>query len=180
MFSTLFSFTQLSIKRPFRVQISNIFISNTSFSSNSLINHQITKMQISQLLLATGLFASSILAAPITSSDWTILDMKRVCNGKNTSCTWTFGIDSGLGTTDCTFIVEASDASHANGGPSTCGAYTVSSGWSGEFDPTNGFTTLSVANEETGQIIWPAYTDEQLADGNVVKPDQSYAPTAFP
>lgn len=137
-------------------------------------------MQISQLLLAAGLFASSIFAAPVTSSDWTIQDMKRVCNGENTSCTWTFGINSGSDTTDCTYIVEANDASHANGGPSTCDTYTVSSGWSGQFDPTNGFTTLSVANDEAGQIIWPAYTDEQLAGGNVVKPDQSYTPTALP
>ncbi|KAJ6137825.1 hypothetical protein N7471_004311 [Penicillium samsonianum] len=137
-------------------------------------------MQISQLLLATGLFASSIFAAPVTSSDWTIQDMKRVCNGENTSCTWTFGINSGSDTTDCTYIVEANDASHANGGPSTCDTYTVSSGWSGQFDPTNGFSTLSVANDEAGQIIWPAYTDEQLAGGNVVKPDQSYTPTALP
>lgn len=156
------------------------FLSQNPIFLYKSINHQIANMQVSQFLLATGLFASSILAAPITSADWTILDMKRVCNGENTSCTWTFGIDSGLDITDCTFIVEATDASHANGGPSTCGAYTVSSGWSGEFDPTNGFTTLSVANEEIGQIIWPAYTDEQLADGNVVKPDQSYPPTAFP
>ncbi|KOS46908.1 hypothetical protein ACN38_g2187 [Penicillium nordicum] len=136
-------------------------------------------MQISQFLLATGLFASSIVAAPITSSDWTIRDMQRVCNDENTSCTWSFGIDSGSDTTGCTYIVEATDASRANGGPSACGAYTISSGWSGQFDPTNGFTTLSVANNEAGQIIWPAYNDEQLADGKVVKPDQGYTPAAL-
>ncbi|KAJ5834455.1 hypothetical protein N7447_000481 [Penicillium robsamsonii] len=137
-------------------------------------------MQISQLLLAAGLFASSIFAAPVANSDWTIREMKRVCNSENTSCTWTFGIDSGSGITDCTYVVEADDASHANGGPSTCGAYSVSSGWSGQFDPTNGFTTFSVVNDETSQQIWPAYADSQLVDGVVVKPDQSYPPTALP
>ncbi|KAK4863386.1 hypothetical protein LT330_002164 [Penicillium expansum] len=136
-------------------------------------------MQISQLLLATSLLASSIFAAPITSSDWTIRDMKRVCNDENTSCTWTFGIDSGSDTTDCTYIVEANDASQADGGPSTCGTYTVTSSWSGQFGPTNGFTTLSVGNDESGQMIWPGYNDEQLEGGNVVKPDKSYTPTTL-
>ena len=136
-------------------------------------------MQISQLLLATGLFASSIFAAPITSSDWIIQDMQRICNDENTSCTWSFGINNGTDTTGCTYIVEATDASQANGGPSTCGAYTVTSNWSGQFGPTKGFTTLSVTNDETRQITWPGYNDEQLADGNVVKPDQSYPPTAL-
>ncbi|OQE47165.1 hypothetical protein PENCOP_c001G01141 [Penicillium coprophilum] len=137
-------------------------------------------MQISQLLLVAGLFAPSIFAAPIASSDWTIREMKRVCNDENTSCTWTFGIDSGPEITDCTYVVEADDASHANGGPSKCEEYSISSGWSGQFDPTNGFTTLSVVNDELRQQIWAGYTDSQLVDGEVVKPDQSYPPTALP
>ncbi|KAJ5959799.1 uncharacterized protein N7479_006949 [Penicillium vulpinum] len=134
-------------------------------------------MQIYQLLLATGLFASSIFAAPVASSDWTVRSMKRVCNDENTSCTWTFGIDPGSEITDCTYVVEADDASHANGGPSPCGKYSISSGWSGQFDPTNGFTTLSIVNNEISQIIWAGYTDEQLEGGNVVEPDQSYPPS---
>ena len=146
-------------------------------------------MQLTQLLLATGLFASSAFAAPADTSaksmmadtpQWTLQNTKRVCNTEDTSCTWTFGIYPGSGdATPCTYIVEGAPASRANGGPATCGEYTVTSGWSGQFGEGNGFTTLSIVNEAR-QIIWPAYTDKQLAGGVVVKPDQSYAPAALP
>ncbi|RMJ26536.1 hypothetical protein PHISP_02583 [Aspergillus sp. HF37] len=129
-----------------------------------------------------------------SSAEWTMEDMKRVCNDADTSCTWTFGIDDGSGsgsapsntttTTPCTYIVEAANgipASRADGGPSQCGEYTITSGWSGQFGEEKGFTTLSVVNDETPrQIIWPAYTDKQLEGGQVVKPDQSYAPATLP
>ncbi|KAJ5160422.1 uncharacterized protein N7482_007426 [Penicillium canariense] len=144
-------------------------------------------MQFSQLLLTALFAAPAVLASPVAGvsmmaagPEWTIENMKRVCNGDNTSCTWTFGINPGSGATACTYVVTANDASEANGGPSTCGAYTITSGWSGQFGPGNGFTTLSVVNDQSRQIIWPAYTDKQLAGGNVVKPDQSYAPAALP
>ena len=146
-------------------------------------------MQLTQLLLATGLFASSAFAAPADTSaksmmadtpQWTLQDTKRVCDTEDTSCTWTFGIYPGAGdATPCTYIVEGAPASRANGGPATCGEYTVTSGWSGQFGEENGFTTLSIVNEAR-QIIWPAYTDKQLAGGVVVKPDQSYAPAPLP
>jgi hypothetical protein len=29
-------------------------------------------------------------------------------------------------------------------------------------------------------VIWAGYTDQQLAGGHVVQPDQSYAPTTLP
>ncbi|CAG7951073.1 unnamed protein product [Penicillium salamii] len=146
-------------------------------------------MQLTQLLLATGLFASSAFAAPAADGksmmaagpQWTIQNAKRVCNTANTSCTWNFGIYPGSGAaTQCTYVVEGKTASHANGGPKNCGGYTVTSGWSGQFGEGNGFTTLSVVNNKARQIIWPAYTDKQLAGGKVVKPDQSYAPAALP
>ncbi|KAJ5486209.1 hypothetical protein N7530_000509 [Penicillium desertorum] len=146
-------------------------------------------MQLTQLLLATGLLASSAFAAPADTSaksmmadcpQWTLQDTKRVCNEEDTSCTWTFGIYPGAGdATPCTYIVEGSPASQANGGPVTCGGYTVTSGWSDQFGAENGFTTLSVVNKAR-QIIWPAYTDKQVAGGAVVKPDQSYSPAALP
>lgn len=114
------------------------------------------------------------------SPQWTLQDTKRVCNDEDTSCTWTFGIYPGAGdATPCTYIVEGSPASQADGGPVTCGGYTVTSGWSDQFGAENGFTTLSVVNEAR-QIIWPAYTDKQVAGGEVVKPDQSYSPAALP
>jgi hypothetical protein len=147
-------------------------------------------MQLTNILLATGLFASSAFAAPAAvegksmmaaGPQWTLQDTKRVCNAADTSCTWTFGIYPGTGkATPCTYVVKGNTASHANGGPVTCGDYTVTSGWSGQFGPDNGFTTLSVVNNKDRQIIWPAYTDKQLANGAVVKPNQSYAPAALP
>lgn len=143
-------------------------------------------MQLTQLLLASGLCASA-LAAPAsaksmmaTGPQWTLQNTKRVCNAEDTSCTWTFGIYPGSGdATACTYVVKGDTASQANGGPSDCEDYTITSGWSGQFGEGNGFTTLSVVNKAR-QIVWPAYTDKQLEEGKVVKPDQSYAPVTLP
>jgi hypothetical protein len=144
-------------------------------------------------IVATLLSATSVLAAPApepaadvvsmmaASPQWTIQSLKRNCNKANTECTWNFGIYPGSGkATSCTYVVKAKGASTANGGPSKCGDYTITSGWSGQFGPGNGFTTLSVVNNKSKRIVWPAYTDKQLASGKVVKPDQSYAPAALP
>ncbi|KAL2822758.1 hypothetical protein BDW59DRAFT_149103 [Aspergillus cavernicola] len=144
------------------------------------------QFSLSQVVLA-ALSCSAALAAPapaksmmVANSEWTIESLKRVCNSADTECTWTFGINPGSGSTDCTYVVEGSPASQASGGPSTCGDYTITSGWSDQFGAENGFTTLSVVNEGTRQIVWPAYNDAQLAGGNVVTPDQSYAPSVLP
>jgi hypothetical protein len=146
-------------------------------------------MQITQILLSTALLATSaVMAAPTAGvsmmaagPQWTIENMKRICNADDTKCTWTFGIEVGTdAATPCTYVVKATNASQANGGPATCGAYTITSGWSGQFGDGNGFTTLSVVNGQTRQIVWPAYTDKQLAGGKVVKPDQAYTPAALP
>ncbi|KAJ5202094.1 uncharacterized protein N7498_006757 [Penicillium cinerascens] len=146
-------------------------------------------MQITQIILSTALLSSSaVMAAPAQGKsmmangpEWTIENMKRVCNAANTECTWTFGIEVGTdAATPCTYVVKATDASQANGGPATCGVYTITSGWSGYFGAGNGFTTMSVVNGNTRQIVWPAYTDKQLAGGDVVKPNQAYAPAALP
>lgn len=146
-------------------------------------------MQFSQLLLATLMAAPAALAAPApvagvsmmaTGSTWTIDNMKRTCNAADTQCTWTFGIDTGSGTaTSCKMVVKATDASEA-AGAATCGIFSVTSGWSGQFGAGNGFTTLSVVDNNSRQIIWPAYTDKQLDTGKVVKPDQSYTPSNLP
>ncbi|CRG82669.1 hypothetical protein PISL3812_00013 [Talaromyces islandicus] len=145
-------------------------------------------MQLTQILVLLAA-SSTTLAAPIgntksmmaASPEWTIKSLKRVCTADNSSCTWTFGIYDGAdASTACTYVVTAPNASEANGGPSDCGVYTVTSGWSGQFGPGNGFTTLSVVDNKKRQIIWPGYTDKQLEGGNVVTPDQSYAPTALP
>ncbi|KAJ9300143.1 hypothetical protein DTO271G3_2260 [Paecilomyces variotii] len=147
-------------------------------------------MQLTHLLLTTISACSAVLAAPApipsksmmsNDSQWTIESLKRICNDADTSCTWTFGIDIGSGTpTACTYVVNGTIASEANGGPSTCGDFTITSGWSDQFGPGNGFTTLSVVDDVTRQIIYPAYTDAQLEGGQVVTPDQSYTPAALP
>lgn len=141
-------------------------------------------MQLSQVLFAT-LLASIASAAPAATSksmmaadsQWTITNMVRNCNSDDTQCTWDFGIDANEATTNCTLVVNGSPASQTNGGPATCGDYTVTSGWSGQFGPGNGFTTLAVVDQKTHQIAWPAYTDKQVENGQVVSPDQSYTPS---
>ena len=78
------------------------------------------------------------------------------------------------------FVTGSPASRQKAGGPGKCGAYTVTSGWSGQFGEGNGFTTLSVVDQAKKLIVWPAYTDKQLAGGKVVKPDQAYAPTKLP
>ncbi|KAF4947627.1 hypothetical protein FSARC_13929 [Fusarium sarcochroum] len=147
-------------------------------------------MKFSLAFVAALLSASSAVAAPAPEAEvasmmaatpqWTIKALKRVCDKPNTTCTWTFGIDAHKGAvTNCKYVVKGAKASQKNGGPSKCGDYTITSGWSGQFGPGQGFTVLSVANKNR-QIIYPGYTDKQVASGKVVKPDQSYAPQALP
>ena len=151
-------------------------------------------MQFTQIFLSTLLAASSVMAAPVAapeaaksmmaaSAQWTVESLKRVCDTENTSCTWTFGVDTGATTQKVSYVVKEDGdvgASNANGGPATFGDFTITSGWSGQFGEGNGFTTLSVVDNNLKQIIYPAYTDKQLADGKVVTPDQSYTPAALP
>jgi len=146
-------------------------------------------MQFATTLLATILSTIALAApapAPETVSmmaavpEWTITAMKRTCNDANTSCTWAFGIDTHLvAATPCTFTVTGSPASRTSTSGQVCGAYTVSSGWSGQFGDGNGFTALSVVDSTNKLIVWPAYTDNQLVSGVVVSPDQSYAPATL-
>lgn len=112
---------------------------------------------------------------------WTIQSLKRPCNKANTQCDWSFSIYPGTGkAVACKYSVKGSKASERSGGPANCGDYTVTSGWSGQFGPGNGFTTLSVVNNKSKKIVFPAYTDKQLAGGKTVKPDQKYTSQALP
>lgn len=140
---------------------------------------------IPAFLSATALAAPTVARAETVSmmaeaTTWTIQSLSRVCNDADTSCTWSFGIYNGNATTPCTEVVTGSPASQTNGGPATCGAYTVTSGWSGQFGAGNGFTTFAVVDYAAGLIVYPAYTDKQVAGGAVVTPDQSYTPQALP
>ena len=149
-------------------------------------------MQFSVATLLTTLLATSALAAPApapevksmaTSTTWTIEGVKRVCDSADTSCAWTFTINAAGAKTAAAFTTKKSGSTPASQAPntgSTSGPYRITSGWSGQFGPGQGFTTLSVVNQSKKQIAWPAYTDKQLAGGKVVKPDQSYPVQALP
>ena len=132
-------------------------------------------------------FAAAAVAAPMSknmmaaTSQWTLQSVQRTCNAADTTCTWTFGINNGAATTPCQFSVSGAPASQTGlAQAATCGAYTVTTGWSGQFGAGQGFTTLSVVDTASKLIVWPAYTDKQLAGGAVVNPDQSYSPAALP
>ncbi|KFH41657.1 hypothetical protein ACRE_076110 [Hapsidospora chrysogenum ATCC 11550] len=151
-------------------------------------------MKFSVTALLTTLLATSALAAPApepatgvksmaTAATWTIENMKRTCNKADTSCAWSFTINAGGAKTACSYNVKKSGKTPASRSPNKgtdCGVYTVTSGWSGQFGEGNGFTTLSVVNNPKRLIAWPAYTDKQLQNGKVVKPNQSYPVQALP
>ncbi|KAI6081661.1 small secreted protein [Hypoxylon rubiginosum] len=144
---------------------------------------QFTNALLATLLSATALAAPTPAAAKSAMADvaqWTIEGLKRVCDGADTSCTWTFTVDTHVGaTTPCSFTVKsgAKPASQTDSAGNVCGAYTVGSGWSDQFGAENGFTTLSVVDYASKLAVWPSYTDKQLAGGAVVTPDLSFAPT---
>lgn len=142
------------------------------------------------MLLAAALTASVIASPAPAPADaksmmanvpqWTIERMVRTCNAADTSCKWSFNIDTHTANpTPCQYTVTGKPASHASTNGVRCGVFTISSGWSGQFGPGNGFTTLSVVDYTKKVIVWPAYTDKQLANGVVVRPDQSYAPVTL-
>ncbi|EKG09800.1 hypothetical protein MPH_13123 [Macrophomina phaseolina MS6] len=146
-------------------------------------------MQFTTLFLGALAAASSAVAAPANleaklmtavASQWTITDFTRTCNQADTSCHISFGINrnDGSAVQKCAYDVTGQPASRTDYNSVACGPYTISSGWSGQFGPDAGFTTLAVTDKK--QIIYPAYTDKQLASGQAVKPDQSYAPQALP
>ncbi|KAI6754565.1 hypothetical protein HG530_012317 [Fusarium avenaceum] len=136
------------------------------------------------LVSASGAVAAPAAADSVSmmaaTPQWTIQSLNRVCDKADTTCTWNFGINTGSGAaTACKYVVKTKGASKANGGPAKCGTFTITSGWSGQFGADAGFTTLSVVSSKK-QIIYPSYTDKQLAGGKVVKPDQKYAPASLP
>jgi hypothetical protein len=134
-----------------------------------------TKMQFTTTVLAAVLSATAMAAPAATlqsrTPQWAIENLSRVCNSSFTFCEWSFGING----TPCTLDVAGTNADEAvAGGPATCGPYTVTSGWSGQFGAGNGFTVLAVKNTGANLISFPSYTDAQLAGGAVV-PTHSWA-----
>jgi hypothetical protein len=133
--------------------------------------------------------ASNALAAPALNTraeavsamakipQWEIQCFTRTCNEKDTSCHVSFAINTQTSApTSCSYTVTGAPASRAPANGITCGPYTVSSGWSGQFGPENGFTTWAVVDQAKRLIAWPAYTDRELVNGEAVTPDKSFSP----
>lgn len=147
-------------------------------------------MQLNTAVLSLLAAAGTSFAAPALDSrgapsvsamaatpQWIIRSFTRTCNAADTSCTVSFGVDTQLApVTNCSYTVTGSPASQTSTNGITCGPYTISSGWSGQFGPGNGFTTWSVVDWSKRLIVWPAYADHELVNGVTVTPDKSYAP----
>ncbi|KAL1882346.1 hypothetical protein VTK73DRAFT_1905 [Phialemonium thermophilum] len=142
-------------------------------------------------LLAAATAATTVFALPSSTSavsmaadgaEWTILSLRRACNANDTLCAWSFAICAN-GTPDtsvvgCNATVVAQGGAPASQSPGrniSCGRYAVTSEWSGQFGPENGFTTLSVVDWQDRLIAWPSYSDRDLEGGKVVVPDRSFA-----
>ncbi|KAG5921542.1 hypothetical protein E4U42_005799 [Claviceps africana] len=150
-------------------------------------------MHFTQTILAALVAATSALGAPAGAEksmmaaempNWTFEGVVRNCDAADNQCTVTFQINPKTsGRTPVSFVTNrngATGASQNNGAAQTFGDYTITSGWSGQFGPGNGFTTFAVADNKNRLITYPSYTDNQLANGKVVTPDQSYTPQALP
>ncbi|KAK4149345.1 hypothetical protein C8A00DRAFT_47022 [Chaetomidium leptoderma] len=146
-------------------------------------------MHFNTIFLGLVAAASTAVAAPAidTRADavsamadvpqWKINSFTRTCNKNDTSCIVSFAVDTQAAVaTACTYTVTGAPASQASTSGISCGPYTISSGWSGQFGPENGFTTWSVVDFSKRQIVWPAYTDRELVNGKAVTPNKSYAP----
>ncbi|KAH8677874.1 surface protein [Xylariales sp. PMI_506] len=141
---------------------------------------------------ALFLFLSApILAVPLsmTAADfakWTMVGLSRTCLADGTMCTWRFSVNTNepnATATPCTLFTRAGatvPASQGGGGPTLCGNFTVSSGWSGQFGPGNGFTTIALIDFARKLMAYPSYADNDLPDGQVVAPDRTYAVSPIP
>ena len=141
-------------------------------------------MQYSTLLavLAT---ATSAMAVPLSarSNTWTIQSFQRVCATDGGPCNYSYAINVNDGSepTECAYTITGSiedPPARKTYQDIYCGDFRIGSTWSGQFGDDQGFQTLSVVNG--AEIIYPAYTDAQLASGGVVTPDQSYQTQALP
>ncbi|KAK4139900.1 uncharacterized protein C8A04DRAFT_32611 [Dichotomopilus funicola] len=146
-------------------------------------------MYFNAALLGLVAAASSVAAAPSAKSRpntvsamadvpaWIITSFTRTCNEGDTTCDVTFGIDTQTApATDCAYTVIGSPASQTATNGIVCGPYTISSSWSGQFGPENGFTTWSVIDWDNRLIAWPAYNDQELVNATAVTPDKSFTP----
>ncbi|KAI1436494.1 hypothetical protein GGR50DRAFT_650548 [Xylaria sp. CBS 124048] len=150
-------------------------------------------MQFTTAILATLLSATTISAAPVGASGpvsaspsasaaatptWTFESVRRVCNEADTRCVWTFLINTGYDRASCALEITGAPASQASQStPALCHYFSVTAGWSAQFGADAGFTTLAVKSNSDGSMAWPAYSDAEVAGGQVVTPDKSFAVT---
>ncbi|KAL1896248.1 hypothetical protein Cpir12675_002895 [Ceratocystis pirilliformis] len=110
-------------------------------------------------------------AAPVPA--WTFKDVKRTCSADDTTCTYSFGINTSIDDpVACKYTVNAPSASKANVTDEHCGPFTINSSWNGQFGLESAFTIISVTTSK--YIAWPSYSDRELANGNTVQPDRAY------
>lgn len=146
---------------------------------------------LSQTILTT-LLATAALASPTTRMskrrevqslkadvpEWTVSDLVRTCNDKDTKCTWEFGVNTnedGFETVHCEYVIKGDPASETPGTvPQSCGEFSITSGYDSGDAPGNGFTVLSIVNYETGKLVYAGYNDRLLKDGETVDPDRSW------
>jgi hypothetical protein len=149
-------------------------------------------MHFNAVFLGLVASASTAFAAPALNSrsgavsamaavpEWTIESFTRTCNEDDTSCDVSFGINTQTApVTDCTYTVTGTPASQASTSDIKCGPYTLTSSWSDQWGPENGFTTWSLIDWDNRLITWPSYADRDLVNGQAVTPDRSYAPQAL-
>jgi len=155
---------------------------NLQINKKTLVKSPTTKMQYSTILLSLlATVATAAPADPVSAradvKPWIIKSFTRTCNASDTSCVVKFGIDTQIApVTNCQYTVTGNPASRTSANGVTCGAYTVSSGWSGQFGEGNGFTTWAVVDFGKKLITWPAYSDKEVVNGKAVVPDKAYVP----
>ncbi|KAI0555862.1 surface protein 1 [Xylaria curta] len=138
-------------------------------------------MQLTSTILA--LFSTTATAATLStfaSTEWTIQSLSRTIGTGDQSVTWKFGIntnETGVAVTPCTYTVKAvapAPATQSNGGPVKCGVFNITSGWSGQFGPGQGFTVISVVDYSKKLIVYAGYTDNMVTNNTLVNPDLSF------
>lgn len=122
--------------------------------------------------------------------DWKIKNFNRKCtnggNGndesKDKDCTIRFEIEQpGKSTSKCEYKIDSLRASISNHKCNDNGnEYNIGAQWSDFFGPDKGFTTLSVVDQKNKRIVWPAYSDTELKNGQNFSPDKTYKSQEVP
>lgn len=112
-----------------------------------------------------GLLSASAFAAPVeeradaaATTQWTIQNMKRVCNDADTSCTYSFSINTHGATpvTPCKFTIHGASASEQQTFNHACGVFSVGTGWNSQ-----GFVVMPTLWSAKGLQAYPSYSDAE-------------------